>query len=176
MSTTVTYKGSAVTTVDDETKVLLTGGKYLEDDITLTDVASGGGLAYEEGTYTATEDGNPTIYFSDQHSNPPIFILFVDVTGTTPNVTYSGYVSAFSSINRLVNSVSGIPYGSSGQKCQCMYGTVYRAAYASLSSGAYATLSEHAYVHYNYFIPYFGNAAWTCRSGRTYKWIAVWID
>lgn len=54
MSTTVTYKGSTVTTVDDETKVLLTGGKYLEDDITLTDVASGGGLAYEEGTYTAT--------------------------------------------------------------------------------------------------------------------------
>lgn len=175
MSTTVTYKGSAITTVDDETKVLLTGGKYLEDDITLTDVASGGGLAYEEGTYTATEDGNPTIYFSDQHVNPPIFLLFVDVTGTIPD-TYSGYVSAFSSINRLIHSSNGIPYSSSGQRCECMYGTAYRAAYASLASGAWETQSETAYMHYNCFTPYFGNAAWICRSGRTYKWIAVWID
>lgn len=48
MSTTVTYKGNTITTVDNETKVLATGGKYLEGNITLTDVASGGGSGPKE--------------------------------------------------------------------------------------------------------------------------------
>lgn len=42
MSTTVTYKGSTLTTVDNQTKTLTTQGKYLEDNITLVDVTSGG--------------------------------------------------------------------------------------------------------------------------------------
>ena len=42
MSTTVTYKGSTLTTVDNQTRTLLTSGKYMEDDITLTDVSGGG--------------------------------------------------------------------------------------------------------------------------------------
>ena len=43
MSTTVTYKGETLTTVENETKTLETAGTYLEDDITLTDVSGGGG-------------------------------------------------------------------------------------------------------------------------------------
>ncbi len=37
MSTTVTYKGETLATVSNATKTLTTQGKYLEDDITLTD-------------------------------------------------------------------------------------------------------------------------------------------
>ena len=37
MSTTVTYKGETLATVSNTTKTLTTSGKYLEDDITLTD-------------------------------------------------------------------------------------------------------------------------------------------
>lgn len=37
MSTVVTYKGETLTTVTNGTKVLLTSGKYMEDDITLVD-------------------------------------------------------------------------------------------------------------------------------------------
>ncbi len=43
MSTTVTYKGETLTTVENQTRTLQTAGKYLEDDITLTDVSGGGG-------------------------------------------------------------------------------------------------------------------------------------
>ena len=43
MSTTVTYKGNTLTTVDNQTRTLLTSGKYMEDDITLVDVSGGGG-------------------------------------------------------------------------------------------------------------------------------------
>ena len=43
MSTTVTYKGNTLTTVDNQTRTLLTSGKYMEDDITLVDISGGGG-------------------------------------------------------------------------------------------------------------------------------------
>lgn len=38
MSATVTYKGETLTTATNQTRVLETEGKYLEDDITITDV------------------------------------------------------------------------------------------------------------------------------------------
>lgn len=43
MSSTMYYKGQVLTTADNQTRVLKTGGKYLEDDLTLEDVSSGGG-------------------------------------------------------------------------------------------------------------------------------------
>ena len=39
MSTTVTYKGSTLTTVSNNTKTLKTAGKYMEGDVVLTDVS-----------------------------------------------------------------------------------------------------------------------------------------
>lgn len=39
MATTVTYKGSTLTTVNNQTRTLETAGTYLEDDITLVDVS-----------------------------------------------------------------------------------------------------------------------------------------
>lgn len=42
MSTTVTYKGNVLATVENNTKTLLTAGKYCEDNFTLTDVSSSG--------------------------------------------------------------------------------------------------------------------------------------
>jgi len=40
MSTTVTYKGSTLTTATNQTKVLETAGKYMEGDVTITDVTT----------------------------------------------------------------------------------------------------------------------------------------
>ena len=54
MSTTVTYKGSTLATVSNTTKKLLTSGKYMEDDLTLTDVSGGGSTL---GTKTITANG-----------------------------------------------------------------------------------------------------------------------
>lgn len=44
MSTTVTYKGSTLTTAENQTRVLNTAGKYMEDNVTIVDVTSGGGI------------------------------------------------------------------------------------------------------------------------------------
>lgn len=43
MSTTVTYKGQTLTTVENQTKTLNTAGTWVEGDFTLTDVSGGGG-------------------------------------------------------------------------------------------------------------------------------------
>lgn len=40
MSTTVTYKGNTLTTINNATKKLNTKGKYMEDDVTITDTSS----------------------------------------------------------------------------------------------------------------------------------------
>jgi len=45
MSATVTYKGSTLTTVDNQTRTLKTAGKYMEDDVIITDVTTGSGSA-----------------------------------------------------------------------------------------------------------------------------------
>ncbi len=53
MSTTVTYKGSTLTTVSNETKKLNTAGTWLEDDITITDSSSGSAAIITDTTDTA---------------------------------------------------------------------------------------------------------------------------
>ena len=58
MSTTVSYKGNTIATVNNNTKTLTTAGKYLEADVVLTDVTSGDTTVNplsvtSNGTYTA---------------------------------------------------------------------------------------------------------------------------
>lgn len=48
MSTTVTYKGNTIATVNNSTVVLNTEGTWLEDDVTLVDVSGGGGVTEAE--------------------------------------------------------------------------------------------------------------------------------
>jgi hypothetical protein len=55
MSTTVTYKGQTLTTVENQTKTLQTAGTWVEGDFTLTDVTQGGGGATWTKTVTITE-------------------------------------------------------------------------------------------------------------------------
>ena len=54
MSSTVTYKGNTLTTVDNATRKLNTKGKYLEDDITIVDVSGG------SSAVTVTEETLPS--------------------------------------------------------------------------------------------------------------------
>lgn len=82
MSTTVTYKGSTLTTVNNQTRVLETAGTWLEDDITLTDVSASSPTLITKnistnGTYNASSDSADG--FSSVVVNVP--------TGITPTGT-----------------------------------------------------------------------------------------
>lgn len=61
MSTTVSYKGSTLTTVENATKKLTTAGAWLEDDITITDVTSGGSPNLQAKTNIAPTESSQTI-------------------------------------------------------------------------------------------------------------------
>ena len=66
MSTTVTYKGETLTTVDNQTRTLLTAGKYCEDDFTLTDVSGGGGTMQSKSvSYTPSESAQSATITAD---------------------------------------------------------------------------------------------------------------
>lgn len=60
MSITVTYKGSTLTTVNNQTRVLETGGTWLEDDITLVDVTQGGITPTDTKQINISQNGTVT--------------------------------------------------------------------------------------------------------------------
>lgn len=55
MSTTITYKGATLATAENQTRTLKTAGKYMEDDLTVTDVTQGGQPRLQSKTATPTE-------------------------------------------------------------------------------------------------------------------------
>ena len=82
MSTTVSYKGATLTTVTNQTKHLLTAGKYMEDNITITDESSGG------SAIVVTEE-------LDEHGGTIKYITAVDLSNDTVSsaVLLEGYTA-----------------------------------------------------------------------------------
>jgi len=128
----------------------------------------GSGLVYEEGTYTATANGNPTISFSGSHSTAPIFVAFADATGTAQTEANAGIACAFVRLDAFVPG--GVPY--SEGTSDGMFAAIYHGTSADGGAGGNRAISSN--VSTSGFTPFFGTAARTCRSGRTYKWIAIW--
>ena len=87
MSTMVSYKGSTIATITDETKTLTTKGKICEDDITLTDVTPIPNLQTKSETYTPS---------TSQQTN---------------TVTYDNGYTGLEQVNVTVNAM---PAGASG--------------------------------------------------------------
>lgn len=61
MSTTVTYKGSTLTTINNQTRTLKTAGKYMEGDVILTDVTSSSSPTLQSKTYNVSSAGTATV-------------------------------------------------------------------------------------------------------------------
>ena len=99
MSTTVTYKGSTLTTATNQTRTLKTAGKYMEDDITITDVSGSGSAVVVEDTL-------------DSHGGTIREITAVSLAGITVSagVLGQGY-TAIDSSGELVNGIAVIGGG-----------------------------------------------------------------
>lgn len=146
-----------------------------ESDTTLSDaVASladgyggGGGLEYEEGTYTATEDSIPTISFAGSHTKAPDTVIFIDVSENT--ATVGNTITMFMFVNVL--ALFGFEW-TSANKLSEFY------AYGRLSSTLSASSAALPYTRSDItasgFKPYAGATSFLCRTGQTYKWIAIW--
>ena len=146
-----------------------------ESDTTLSDaVASladgyggGSGLVYEEGTYTATEDSIPTISFAGSHTKAPDTVMFIDVSENA--ATVGNTITMFMFVNVL--ALFGFGWASAN-KISEFY------AYGRLSSTLSTTSGVSPYTRNEItasgFKPYGGATSFLCRTGQTYKWIAIW--
>lgn len=118
MATTVTYKGNTLVTVDNNTKTLLTAGKYCEDDFTLVDVSqSTPNLQTKSVSYTPTTSSQSATVTADNGydglDEVDISIAAV-ATGTagTPTATKGAVSNHSVSVTPSVTNTTGYITGS----------------------------------------------------------------
>ena len=134
--------------------------------------SGGGGLVYETGTWTPTEDvADTTISFANSHTTAPLFVMICD--SSTDNLTENS--NYFSSLSDQYGFI-GFAYVKGNY---ARYGVnVYGFASSTGLSGTFSSMgSETSYNSYFSslgFRAYGGATSRYWRSGRTYKWIAVW--
>lgn len=150
-------------------------------------VSGGGGLEYETGTWSPSEDvARPTISFTNSHTTPPIHISFVDATNDygTSGVTNANMGFEYTDWWRLTKA--GLYYASS----TIYYGvanywyrttnaesfTTNRAYFTANSdnAGDSGTTYPRYWANETGFRPYTSSSSRHWLAGRTYKWIAVW--
>lgn len=143
-------------------------------------ISGGGGLEYEEGTFSPAEDiARPTISFTNTHSSPPMFVIMSDATGTDDTTTPTNLAFAYTSFYDFTGY--GVPSNVSANRRYGIVDYVYRTATNPsqavtgvtdlTGSGSYA--AEY-WVSTTGFYPSTASDTRYWRANRTYKWIAVW--
>lgn len=171
-SQTVTANGTYDVTALAEMIVNVSGG-------------GGSGLEFESGTFTPTSDvARPQISFSKTHSETPIAVIMADATGTNNTVTNSNMLFVFFDPYRAFGV--GFPYSSSAMRFAAAYYGYRGSSSTSITvsgalithnsddTGASSTAYSRNWATESGFHPYTGSNSRYWRSGRTYKWYAVW--
>ena len=144
----------------------------------------GGGLVYETGTYTPTEDIiRPTITFANTHTEPPFFAFIADATNVYDDTTSTVYQDFIVDWYRFTGN--GVYASSSSLNYSINIGRYRNGATSFTNATTVQTYSSdvtvdgtNAYPRYyiseTYFKPRASTSSYYFRVGHTYKWIAVW--
>lgn len=130
MSTTVTYKGSTLTTVNNQTRTLKTAGKYMEGDVILVDVTEGGG----SGSGVVWQDAQGYIHLSDE-GDITLQTKIVTPTESAQTITADAGYYALDEVN--VGAISSTYVGS---------GITRRSSTDLTASGATVTVPSGYYA------------------------------
>ena len=179
-----------ITAVDisDTTAVAsdVASGKYFytADGTKTAGTASGGGggLEYEEGTWTPAEDiATPTINFVKTHTEPPSFVEMVREESEVYN-QYENYRFTYHDWWRLLGEAAST--GTTTYYAEVRYQYVTSSATLSASGIVLPNNSDDTtdsntnypryWVNESWFKPSSNSASRYWKMGRTYKWIAVW--
>lgn len=182
----VIYKGEPLIDITDTTAIASDVIKdkvfYGADGIrTLGTMVEKMSLTFESGTFEPEEDVNrPTIYFQDTHTTTPFLVAIYDVTDTMTipsgsNVSmlyydvYRLYGKPFIPINNYPIYASCYMIGNGGSMSN-------QTKHFAISSDSEDTSSNSPryYVDETSFRPYCNSIYWKWKTGRTYKWIAIW--
>ena len=129
----------------------------------------GGGLEYEQGTWTPSEDTvlTPTISFTQEHSELPIYVALGDSDISTIPVSSWAVIS--------INVYSSF-YGAAGTQQ-----AIQARRYAGTTSDSWAGGNSNITALSNYVTTTQFSANTNAstadvywRASRTYKWIAIW--
>lgn len=123
-------------------------------------------MAYETGTYT-TVSARPgaVISFRHEHTTAPIFVLFMDATGTYLSTGQTNFVWAY-----IANSSFAAPlYSSANVKYDKIIFDMFRHADNAVLT---STFTINGSVTNTGFTAGYSNMQW--RQNRTYRWIAIW--
>lgn len=197
MSTTVTYKGQTLTTVNNQTRTLNTAGTFMEGNITLTDVTAAGATNIVEGTFTTpSSSGSQTLNIPYTGSGYPIGLMVWPEGGA-----YNSAVSPwYSSLTRyaigcyaMTKSVmtSAPTYTSSGANNQGCVWVVYKNSTSSATTySRYSSMSINAFGSSNasnsvtttfrflsatrlsYYV--IGTSNYGLLQGQTYHYLAIY--
>lgn len=146
-------------------------------------VAGGGGLIYETGTWIPSQDvALGTISFANTHTEAPFYYCIYDSTSTPAATNTENLVVSYTNFHQYFGS--DVVYGSSH-----VYGIVvtrYRSSQTSTGGASIAITAPYTSTSdsYNYdsrywaketgFTAYTNSNARYWRANREYKWIAVW--
>jgi len=168
-----------------------TGGVTQDQDgyLVLDDQAPqptpGGGLEYEEGTWTPSEDiDNYVISFANTHTEAPLLYTVYDATGTAMStyptnlaVTYFDcYILTQTGIpyNGVVNGYSIVSYRTRNSSATGNNSSSTVATVNSSDSSSSDTSKARYWATETGIRAYCASSDRLWRAGRTYKWIAVW--
>ena len=197
MSTTVTYKGQTLTTVNNQTKTLETAGTFLEGNITLTDVTAAGATNIVEGTFTTpSSSGSQTLNIPYTGNGYPISLM-VWPEGGAYNSAVSPWYSSLTryaiglySMSKAVTT-SAPTYTSSGANNQGCVWVVYKnstsnatvySRYSSMSINAFGSSNASNSVtttfrflsatRLSYYV--IGTSNYGLLQGQTYHYVIIY--
>lgn len=145
----------------------------------------GGGLVYETGTFTPTEDiARPTIYFSGTHSKNPFFVGMFDMVDEL-DLSYTNVINAFSFVYPHIlwgKAIAGNIYANKwGFVCSNTRdnntGNAVNMTMLLVNSERTSTNSNADvgyYVSPEWFKPRALYDTYKWKAGKTYQWIAIW--
>jgi len=179
--------GGGGSSVEVESLSVTENGTYSEEGVAYSpvtvNVSGSGGLEYEEGTWTPSEDAaRGTISFANQHTKAPVFVCISDVTDAYDNTQYTNYQWAFIDLEKLF----GAPlWADSSTKIYAIYcwngrtnnlGALNKNVYQLPNSSDDAGSSDQYPAYYataTEFHPYIADGRYW-RASHTYKWLAIW--
>jgi len=146
-------------------------------------VSGSGGLEYESGTYTpASNIAQPTISFANTHSTTPMIAIISDISAASSITSNSNLCVCYAETYKYTNtsfpsSTSAVRYGFVyyyyRSSSNSNYGNV-TLSYNSNDTGNSSTSYARYWVTESSFKPSSNSTSRYFRSGRSYKWIAVW--
>ncbi|MBR2777122.1 MAG: hypothetical protein IKD75_08505 [Prevotella sp.] len=145
----------------------------------------GSGWVTESGTVTPTANTNTiSVTFANTHSTSPVFVALADISAPSSDITSNTNLT-FCYVDYYKLFGSGYPTSTSATRYSTAYYT-YRGSssasssaqntqYSSDNTGSSSTSYSRYWASSSGFKAYCGTSTRYWKSGRTYKWIAVWM-